>query len=186
MLLKMLPEEITREPTAKMQWVQYYRNVVMRYCIVVKGWPDTIPFVNLSAVSTALPQLQMLLDNWEKDITYWKELSDAEYEELSRERSTQLESGTIVERAHCTWSDKGKKCMRQPMGTDVSQEHNRPSGSQTTPANTGSNNSSLTNGVDSVPTGATSTATSADVQTALSSLNRNISSSGFEGFMAGF
>jgi len=44
--------------------------------------------------------------------TYWKELTDEEFEELRRERNEQLESGTVMEPSRRTRSDKGKKRTR--------------------------------------------------------------------------
>ncbi|KAG2365336.1 hypothetical protein BDR07DRAFT_1481456 [Suillus spraguei] len=59
-----MKEEITQDPKAWMHWAHYWRNVVQRYLVVIEGWPENIPFVNLSTVSSALPDLEMLLDKW--------------------------------------------------------------------------------------------------------------------------
>jgi len=69
----------------------------------------TIPFANLSSASSSLSQLELLLRKWEMGATYWKELTDEEFEELRRERNEQLESGAVMEPSHRTRSDKGKK-----------------------------------------------------------------------------
>jgi len=90
-------EEITGEPHAKMQWVHYFRNVVTRYLVVVEGWPTEIPFMNLSDVSSALPQLEALLRNWESGSIFWCKLTEQEYHEMVRKRNEQLDSGEIVE-----------------------------------------------------------------------------------------
>jgi hypothetical protein len=92
-----------------MQWVYYYRNVIQRYQVVVEGWPEKIPFTNLSQVSSALPDLQMLLRKWESGATYWKSLSDEEFEELRKEREEKLESGELADQRRRPRSDKGKK-----------------------------------------------------------------------------
>ncbi|KIJ59114.1 hypothetical protein HYDPIDRAFT_170963 [Hydnomerulius pinastri MD-312] len=86
-------------------------------------WPDNIPFSNLSTVSSAQPQLKMLLRKWESGTTYWKELTEEGYENLHTERNKQLETGEITEATHCSQSDKGKKHQKHPADATDSQEH---------------------------------------------------------------
>ncbi|KAG2112651.1 uncharacterized protein F5147DRAFT_650807 [Suillus discolor] len=92
-----MKEEITGDNCAKMQWVYYFHNVIQHYQVVVEGWPEKIPFTNLSQVSSTLLDLQMLLHKWESGAMYWKSLSDEEFEELCKECKEKLKS------------DKGKK-----------------------------------------------------------------------------
>jgi len=106
-------EEITREPHAKMQWVHYFQNVVTQYLVVVEGWPTEIPSMNLSDVSSALPQLKALLHNWESGSIFWHKLTEQEHHEMVRKRNEQLDSGEIVEHSWQTRSDKGKKHQKQ-------------------------------------------------------------------------
>ncbi|KAG1899812.1 uncharacterized protein F5891DRAFT_953166 [Suillus fuscotomentosus] len=108
--------EVTGDDRAKMQWVHYFRNVIQCYQVVVEGWPNNIPFTNLSKVSSAIPDLEMLLRKWESGATYWKAIDDIEFERLRRERDEGLESGDIIDQRRRTRSDKGKK-HRQPAGT---------------------------------------------------------------------
>ncbi|KIM58466.1 hypothetical protein SCLCIDRAFT_28011 [Scleroderma citrinum Foug A] len=84
-------------------------KIQMREC---KGWPEAIPFANLSSASSSLSQLELLLQKWEMGMTYWKEISDEEVEELWQKRNEQIEGGEIKEPSRCTRSDKGKKCVR--------------------------------------------------------------------------
>ncbi|KAI5980855.1 hypothetical protein EDD15DRAFT_2133692, partial [Pisolithus albus] len=109
--------EITGEPNAKMQWAHYFRNVVTRYLVAIEGWPGRIPFANLSTVSSALPDLEMLLRMWESGSTFWKSLNNEEYEALCRERDAKLNSGELVERTRRTRSDKGTKRTGQNLTT---------------------------------------------------------------------
>ncbi|KAG1733399.1 uncharacterized protein EDB91DRAFT_1084453 [Suillus paluster] len=102
-------QECTGEPGAKMQWAHYFRNVVQQYQVVVEGWPDEIPFTNLSQVSSALPDLQMLCNRWDHGTTCWRSLSDEEFEKLHLEHEEKLESGAIIDRCCRTRSDKGMK-----------------------------------------------------------------------------
>ncbi|KIK20613.1 hypothetical protein PISMIDRAFT_62254, partial [Pisolithus microcarpus 441] len=100
---------ITGQPNAKMQWAHYFRNVVTRYLVSIEGWPDRIPFTNLSTVSSVLPDLEMLLRKWEAGSTFWKLLNNQDYEVLCRERDAKLNSGELVEGTRRTRSDKGTK-----------------------------------------------------------------------------
>ncbi|KAG1790938.1 uncharacterized protein HD556DRAFT_1241544 [Suillus plorans] len=100
---------ITRDPKAKMHWANYWRNVVQRYLVIVEGWPDNIPFVNLSSVSSALPDLEMLLRKWQSNAIHWRRLEEDEYLKLLEERNEKLEQGEIAEECRRTRSDKGKK-----------------------------------------------------------------------------
>ncbi|KAL4077484.1 hypothetical protein J3A83DRAFT_4087980, partial [Scleroderma citrinum] len=77
-----LSEEITGEPRAKMQWAHYFHNIIACYLVTIEGWPNCIPFTNLSTVSSALLDLEMLLRMWESGSIYWKQLSEEEYEAL--------------------------------------------------------------------------------------------------------
>ncbi|KAG1828057.1 hypothetical protein DFJ58DRAFT_737991 [Suillus subalutaceus] len=90
-------QKVTGEPLAKMQWAYYFRNVVQRY-----------------QVSSALPELEMLLRKWESGATYWKVLDDEEFEQLRRERDDKLDRGDITDRCRRTRSDKGSKRCGHP------------------------------------------------------------------------
>ncbi|KAG1783911.1 hypothetical protein EV702DRAFT_945406, partial [Suillus placidus] len=50
--------KITGDPRVNMQWTHYFRNIIRRYQVMIVGWPNNIPFVNLSKVSSALPELE--------------------------------------------------------------------------------------------------------------------------------
>ncbi|KAI6011575.1 hypothetical protein PISMIDRAFT_105786, partial [Pisolithus microcarpus 441] len=102
-------EEITGEPSAKMQWAHYFRNIIARYLVTIEGWPDRVPFANLSTVSSALPDLETLLRMWESGSIYWKQLSNEEYEALRCERDGKLNRGELVEHTRRSRSDKGTK-----------------------------------------------------------------------------
>jgi hypothetical protein len=47
-----------------MQWAHYWRNVVSRYQVVVEGWPDEIPFDNLSKAASGITALENLKKRW--------------------------------------------------------------------------------------------------------------------------
>ncbi|KAG0706449.1 hypothetical protein DFH29DRAFT_798317 [Suillus ampliporus] len=107
-----MSENITGDPDAKMQWAHYWRNIVQRYLVLCTGWPDEIPFENLSKVSSSLADLEMLERKWRSGEIDWRRLENEEFEQLHRERNEKLDSGEIIEHCHRTRSDKGKKRTR--------------------------------------------------------------------------
>ncbi|KAG1838014.1 hypothetical protein DFJ58DRAFT_668569, partial [Suillus subalutaceus] len=97
------------DTSTKMQWADYFHNIVQRYQVIVEGWPENIPFTNLVQSLSALADLEMLWHRWDTEKIYWRALSDEEFAQLHKEHEDKLESGKLVER-HCrTRSDKGKK-----------------------------------------------------------------------------
>ncbi|OAX34557.1 hypothetical protein K503DRAFT_794132 [Rhizopogon vinicolor AM-OR11-026] len=105
-------QEIMNDPGAKMHWANYWRNVVQRYQVVVDGWPNNIPFDNLSKVSSALQDLEMILQKWKSGVIHWKELDDDEFQKLLKECDEKIESGEIIESHRRSRSDKGKNCTQ--------------------------------------------------------------------------
>ncbi|KAM6492469.1 hypothetical protein JOM56_012193, partial [Amanita muscaria] len=67
---------------ARMEWKHYWEHVVCRYSVAIEGWPNTIPFKNLSEASTAYAELEMLLQQWRSGKTYWKKLTADELKAL--------------------------------------------------------------------------------------------------------
>ncbi|KAI6033556.1 hypothetical protein BKA83DRAFT_4121013 [Pisolithus microcarpus] len=102
--------DVTGDLKAKMQWAQYFQNVVTRYQVVIEGWPEMIPFANLSSASSSLAQLEL-------GATYWKALLDDELNQLQQRRNEGLENGEVEEHSCCTHSDKGKKCTNHSSTT---------------------------------------------------------------------
>jgi hypothetical protein len=103
-----------------MQWVHYWRNIVQRYLVICEGWPDDIPFENLSKVSSGVTRLETLLRQWKSGDIYWRQLEAQEFQQLLDERNKKLDSGEVVERSRRTRSDKGKKRRRAPSCSQVS------------------------------------------------------------------
>ncbi|KAG1781290.1 hypothetical protein EV702DRAFT_962745 [Suillus placidus] len=116
---------VAKDPDAKMQWVQYWRNVVKRYSVIIEGWPEQIPFANLSTVSNSLPELEMLLRKWRSGAIYWKRLTPEELERMDKERDKGIEDGAIVEKRRHTRSDKGKKRRHDADADDAPQRQRK-------------------------------------------------------------
>ncbi|KAG1777591.1 hypothetical protein EV702DRAFT_969413, partial [Suillus placidus] len=71
--------------------------------------PTNIPFINLSEVSSALSDLEMLEWKWWLDAIHWRHLEDKEFQQLVEEHNEKLETDGIVKHCHQTHLDKGKK-----------------------------------------------------------------------------
>ncbi|KAG2114522.1 hypothetical protein DEU56DRAFT_748887 [Suillus clintonianus] len=105
-------QQITKNPKATMQWVHYWRNVVSRYQVIVEGWPDEVPFDNLSKAASGITVLENLKERWRSGETAWRQLDNEEFQELDEERNSKLGSGEVVEHRRRPRSDKGKKRRR--------------------------------------------------------------------------
>ncbi|KAF8344861.1 hypothetical protein F5887DRAFT_841822, partial [Amanita rubescens] len=97
---------ITGDESAQMEWKHYWRKVVAYHKVMIEGWPDNIPFKNLSEASSALPELKKLLEQWQDGRIHWKHLTDDEAERVVAEHKAQ---GKVPEVARRTQSDRGKK-----------------------------------------------------------------------------
>ncbi|KAI6018745.1 hypothetical protein PISMIDRAFT_113598, partial [Pisolithus microcarpus 441] len=87
----------------------YFHNVIACYLVAIESWPNHIPFMNLSTVSSALPDLETLLRMWESGSIYWKQLSNEEYKALHCEHDGKLNCSELVEHTCRSHSDKGTK-----------------------------------------------------------------------------
>lgn len=65
-------------------------------------------------MSSALPDLELLLRRWQSGVIHWREVDDKEFQQLLEERNEKLENGEIIEHRRRTRSDKGKKRARSP------------------------------------------------------------------------
>ena len=106
-----------------MEWAHYFRNVVSRLHVIIEGWPEDIPFANLSTVSSSTSQLELLQRKWEMGETHWKEISEDQLEELRQKRDEQLRNGEIVQHTRRTRSDKGKKRTRNESAGGRRKKH---------------------------------------------------------------
>ncbi|KAG2116143.1 hypothetical protein DEU56DRAFT_761603 [Suillus clintonianus] len=135
---------ITQDLSAWMHWANYWRSVVQRYLVVIEGWPDNIPFVNLSNVSSALPDLEMLLDKWEAGEICWRHLEEDEYKNFVKNivrRKAYKSNATVV-------SDDKLDSPRE----DTPPVNTTPSGHTTTLKLTSSTPSTIPNPPSTSPT----------------------------------
>jgi hypothetical protein len=123
LILRLSTGEVTGNENAWMEWKHYWQNIVRRYQVMMEGWPETIPFHNLSKTSNSLANLKMLLQKWQCGKTYWKKLTAAELKELDHERDAQIERGEVETHGphhHC--SDFGTKRTQSNMATTTKKK----------------------------------------------------------------
>ena len=105
--------DAVKDSSIVMHWTHYWRDIVTRHHVIIDGWPDNVPFKNLSDVSSSLQALESLLRKWESGEVFWKLLTDVEFKEMDLERDASIENGmTLESHARRTHSDKGKKQSR--------------------------------------------------------------------------
>jgi hypothetical protein len=102
-----------------MEWKHYWRRVVAHYKVMIEGWPNNIPFKNLSEAASALHELKSLLKQWQDGRIHWKQLTDQEAKHLLEEQRVQ---GKVPDATRRTQSNHGKKCKQPPTACTASSE----------------------------------------------------------------
>jgi hypothetical protein len=105
---------ITGDNTARMEWKHYWRNVVQRHRVMIEGWPENIPFRNLSDGCSSLTDLETLRRKWCSGSIYWKQITEHELDGMDRDRDARIERGEEEAPApRRRRSDYGKKRPRR-------------------------------------------------------------------------
>lgn len=99
-----------------MQWKLYWRNVVARYRVIIKGWPEGIRFKNLSDATSSLQDLEVLLRKWKAGKIFWRKLTDEEFNTMDADRNKDIENGKI--------DDPGRRRRRSDFGKKRTQQAN--------------------------------------------------------------
>ncbi|EKM50583.1 uncharacterized protein PHACADRAFT_263940 [Phanerochaete carnosa HHB-10118-sp] len=92
---------ITQDPNASMRWPSYWKDIVIKYHVIIEGWPhEEVPFRNLSDVSN-LQKLEILLRGWQSGEIFFRQLSEEEFEVLSAAREAAAQTNVQgAETAH--------------------------------------------------------------------------------------
>ena len=70
-----------------MRWPSYWKDIVVKYKVVIEGWPyEEVPFRNLSDVSN-LQRLELLHKGWQEKTIYFRRISDAEFAALNAQQA---------------------------------------------------------------------------------------------------
>jgi hypothetical protein len=108
--MMMIAGEAVKNTSVKMQWRFYWRDVVKKFRVIIRGWPDDIPFANLSDISSALPILGALLRKWQQGTIFWESISDEEFGKLDKQRDIDIEGSSVEDPGpRKERKDKGKK-----------------------------------------------------------------------------
>ncbi|CCM02665.1 uncharacterized protein FIBRA_04769 [Fibroporia radiculosa] len=79
--------DITHDEVATMHYATYWRDIVVRYRVMIDGWPQDIPFKNLSNISNN-GILDRLLQGWQSGGIHFRRISDAEFASLCANATT--------------------------------------------------------------------------------------------------
>ncbi|KDQ48931.1 hypothetical protein JAAARDRAFT_144191 [Jaapia argillacea MUCL 33604] len=102
--------EISGDTTASMKWTHYWRDIVVKHRVIVVGWPDDIPFGNLSDVVKTLSDYESLTRKWQSGKISFKALTEQEFTEMDEDRQHRIDNGEIdIPLPRKTRSDKGKQ-----------------------------------------------------------------------------
>ncbi|TFK67057.1 hypothetical protein BDN72DRAFT_899278 [Pluteus cervinus] len=114
---------ITQNPTARMEYVHYWEKVVRRYHVVLEGWPDKLPFKNLSDCADSLYDINLLQDQMKNQLLSWKKLTEIEFDELDEIRQLDIAEGRVPgPKPRKVRSDRGQK-RKQNDVVDSDNEH---------------------------------------------------------------
>jgi hypothetical protein len=118
---------MTGDKSARMEWKHYWQNIVKQYQVIIEGWPDNLPFCNLSETSNSLSDLETLYRKWCCSGIYWKKLSSQELQDLDLQHDYQIEQGEAEAPApQCHHSDFGKKCSQSNgTGSSTQKKHKK-------------------------------------------------------------
>ena len=85
-------------------------KAIQHHKIIIKGWPNAIPFKNLSKGLGALMELENLLEMWQIDMTYWKAITEDKLQVLENKCQQEIDVGNILALVeHCRHSNYGQR-----------------------------------------------------------------------------
>ncbi|KAJ7257424.1 hypothetical protein C8J57DRAFT_1648487, partial [Mycena rebaudengoi] len=94
-----------------MAYTWYEEDVVQRYNVIMEGWPAA-PFINLSAMSTSLPNLRTLMHDLQTGECAFRKLLPAEAAERRKKWEANVAAGRIVAKHRAERCDKGSSRKR--------------------------------------------------------------------------
>ena len=74
----------------------YHENIVHCHHVMLVGWPQNIPFKNLSKCSSSLQELQSFLRNLVDGKTYWKTITEEKLNKLENECQNKLKTVKLL------------------------------------------------------------------------------------------
>ena len=104
-----------------MAWKNYVTDTVWRYGVDISGWPEGIPFGDLSFKVTHIRDMERLFHHWSTGATKFYKLSDDELTKKLDEYYRKIGTGEIREAGRKERSDKGKP-RAKPVEDSMNEE----------------------------------------------------------------
>ncbi|TFY79470.1 hypothetical protein EWM64_g4542 [Hericium alpestre] len=83
-------------PSARMHWLKYQSQVVLRYGVEIEGWPKTIPFKDPSETYVRRQPLEKLILAWKEGHAKFTRLIEADLFERREQHRMQLEACRVA------------------------------------------------------------------------------------------
>ena len=115
-----------------MQYLNYERDIVLRYGVVLEGWTHSL-WANPSELSTSLEPLRQLVDALKSGSCKFVKLTREDWEKRRKEYYAKIDSGEIRSRERKKRSDAGKKRKARDMDDSSSDDDDEPATQQGTP-----------------------------------------------------
>jgi hypothetical protein len=133
-----------------MNYVNYEAEVVLRYGVVLEGWPEGIEFACPSKLGNNVGVLTCLKDAVVSDICKFRSLSASEKCKYQEKYDAQVTSGEVIPSVQKTRKDAGHKRSREVISEsedDANEEEHDTSNRTSTPvtASMGTSGSDITN-----------------------------------------
>jgi hypothetical protein len=96
-----------------MNYVNYKSDVVLRYGVILEGWPEGVDFACPSKLGNNLSVLNRLKDAVVSGSCKFRPLTTAEHRSYEEEYQQQVASGELVIPSRKTRKDRGKKRTRE-------------------------------------------------------------------------
>jgi hypothetical protein len=110
-----------KKPNAVMSYVNYKLDVVIRYGVILEGWPEGIDFACPSKLGNNLSVLNRLKDAIVPGTCKFRQLTTAEHRSFREEYERQLASGQLANPSRKTRKDAGKKRTREVLSETDSE-----------------------------------------------------------------
>jgi hypothetical protein len=105
-----------------MSYVHYKRDVVLRYGVILEGWPEDIEFACPSKLGNNLSILTRLRDAVVSGSCSFRPLTTAEQRNAQVEYDQQVAGGEVVQPVRKTCKDEGQKRSRAEVQSDSEDE----------------------------------------------------------------
>jgi hypothetical protein len=111
-----------KKTNAVMSYIHYKRDVVLRYGVILEGWPEDIEFACPSKLGNNLSILTRLRDAVVAGSCSFRPLTAAEQRHAQEEYDSQVAGGEVIQPVRKTRKDAGQKRSRAEIQSDEEEE----------------------------------------------------------------